>query len=99
MKLAMALLTGGFFALSSGVQAQHYGIEQKYNGLQDLQRGGHARHEQMLLEQQQLRPLQERDEHRRRDHLRALRLRGSNSWGGHRFRLRAWAAATLAKDS
>jgi hypothetical protein len=99
MKLAMALLTGGFFALSSGVQAQHSGLEQKYNGLQDLQRAAHSRHEQMLLEQQQLRALQERDEYRRRDHLRSLRLRGGNSWGGHRFRLRAWAAATLAKDS
>jgi hypothetical protein len=52
----------------------------------------------MMLEQQQLPALQEQDEYRR-DHLRSQRLRASNSWGGHRFRLRAWAAATLAKDS
>ena len=99
MKLAMALLTGGFFAFSSGVQAQHDGIEQKYNGLHDLQRAGHARHEQMMLEQQQLRVLQGQNEHRRRDHLRSQRLRAANSWGGHRFRLRAWAAATLPGNS
>jgi hypothetical protein len=53
----------------------------------------------MMLEQQQLRVLQEQNEHRRRDHLRSQRLRTASSWGGHRFRLRAWAAATLAKDS
>lgn len=99
MKLAMALLAGGFFALSSGVQAQHSGIEHKYNGLQDLQRIGHARYEQMLLEQQQLRVLQEQNAHWRRDYLRSQRLRAGNSWGGHKFRLRAWTAATLAKDS
>jgi len=99
MKLAMVLLAGGLFALSSGVQAQHSSIGQEYNGLQNLGRAGHARHEQMMLEQQQLRALQEQDEYRRRDHLRSQRLRAANSWGGHRFRLRAWAAATLAKDS
>jgi hypothetical protein len=52
-----------------------------------------------MMLQQQLRTLQDRDEHRRRDHLRSQRLRAANSWGGHRFRLRAWAAATVAKDS
>ena len=98
MKLAMVLLAGGLFALSSGIQAQHDGIGQEYNGLRDLQRTTHAGHEQMMLEQQQLPALQEQDEYRR-DHLRSQRLRASNSWGGHRFRLRAWAAATLAKDS
>ncbi|SFU48710.1 hypothetical protein [Nitrosospira multiformis] len=99
MKLAMVLLTGGLFALSSAVQAQHNGIGQEYNGLRDLQRTGHARYEQMMLEQQQLRVLQEQNEHRRRDRLRSQRLRAASSWGGHRFRLRAWAAATLAKGS
>jgi len=98
MKVAMVLLAGGLFAFSSGVQAQHDGIEQKYNGLQDLQRAGHARYEQIML-QQRSRTLQERDEHRRRDHLRSQRLRAANSWGGYRFRLRAWTAATLPKDS
>jgi hypothetical protein len=53
----------------------------------------------MMLGQQQLPALQGQDEYRRRDHLRSQRLRAANSWGGHRFRLRAWAAATLAKDS
>ncbi len=99
MKLAMVLLAGGLFALSSGIQAQHGGIGQEYNGLRDLQRTGHAGHEQMMLGQQQLPALQGQDEYRRRDHLRSQRLRAANSWGGHRFRLRAWAAATLAKDS
>lgn len=85
MKLAMVLLAGGLFAFSSGVQAQHDGIEQKHNSLQSLQRAGHARYEQIIL-QQQSRTLQERDEHRRRD-LRSQRLRAANSWGGRRFRL------------
>ena len=97
MKLAMVLLAGGLFALSSGVQAQHGGSGQEYNGLRDLQRTGQAGHEQMMLEQQQLPALQGQDEYRLRDHFRSQRLRAANSWGGHRFRLRAWAAAT--KDS
>ena len=99
MKLAMALLTGGFFAFSSGAQAQHYSIEQKYNGLQDLRGAGHARHEQMMPEQQQLRALQEQNEYRRRDYLRSLRSRGRNSRGGHSFRLRVWSAIRTTKDS
>ena len=78
----MVLLAGGLFAFSSGVQAQHDGIEQKHNS---LQRAGHARYEQIIL-QQQSRTLQERDEYRRKD-LRSQRLRAANSWGGRRFRL------------
>ena len=92
MKLPMAILAT-FFAVASGAEAQHYGIEQRHNSLQELHgaNGAQGLHREQMMMQQ--------NEHRQREQLRSLRYRKGNSWGGYSFRRRAGGVIRTTKPS
>jgi hypothetical protein len=92
MKLPMAVLAT-FFAVASGAEAQHYGIKQRHNSLQELHgaNGAQGLHREQMMMQQ--------NEHRQREQLRSLRYRKGNSWGGYSFRRRAGGVIRTTKPS